>query len=126
MSRRKSEPVKHTCPDIDRIKNTITSIVNEMKNCDDRDSTDDLLENIKDWASDLESIGVGKWCELENLRSSNGALRDWGNEMYNDAETLEAEKDVLEGKYEDAKNNISDLESKISELESYISNLDNN
>lgn len=124
MSRRKGEPVKHTCPDIDRIIGTITNIVNQMKNCDDKDSNDDLLENIKDWAGDLESIGVGKWCELESLRSSNGALRDWGNEMYNDAETLEAERDDFESKYEDAKDKILDLENQISELERRVAELE--
>lgn len=124
MSRRKGEPVKHTCPDIDRIIGTITAIVNQMKNCDEKDSADDLLENIKDWTGDLESIGVGKWCELESLRSSNGALRDWGNEMYNDAETLEAERDYFEGKYEDAKDKISDLENEILELKNRVAELE--
>lgn len=124
MSRRKGEPVKHTCPDIDRIIGTITAIVKQMKNCDEKDSADDLLENIKDWTGDLESIGVGKWCELESLRSSNGALRDWGNEMYNDAENLEAERDEFEGKYEDAKDRISELENEVAELESRIAELE--
>ena len=124
MSRRKVEPVKHTCPDIDRIIASITNIVNQMKNCDDKDSADDLLENISSWAGDLESIGVGKWCELESLRNSNAALRDWGNEMYNDAETLETERDDFESKYEDAKDKISELENKVAELESRVKELE--
>lgn len=117
MTRRKTEPVRHTCPDINRMISTITDIVNEMNDCDDRYTNDDLLTFMRSWSSDLESIGVGKWCDLEDLRNSNSALRDWGNEMYDDAELLEAERDDYECK-------CCSLESKINELENEIYNLE--
>ena len=123
MSRRKTEPVKHTCPDIDSIIKTITSICKQMESCNDEDSKENLLENISDWKGDLESIGVGKWCEMESLRSSNSALRDWGSEMYSDAENLESERDDFESKYEDEKEKVSELESKIEDLENELSEL---
>ena len=35
MSRRRREPVKNTCPDIDRIISTITTICKQMDSCND-------------------------------------------------------------------------------------------
>lgn len=77
MSRRKGEPVKNTCPDIDRIISTIKDICKQMESCTDKDETNALLECISDWKFDLESIGVGKCSQLEDLRSANAALRSW-------------------------------------------------
>lgn len=124
MSRRRGEPVKNTCPDIDSIISTITAICKQMESCNDEDEKDALLECISDWKSDLESIGVGKWNELEDLRSANAALRDWGNEMYNDAESLESARDDFERKYEDEKEKVSKLEDEIEDLKSEISELE--
>lgn len=116
MSRRRGEPVKNTCPAIDRIISTITTICKQMESCNDEDKKSTLLESINDWKCDLESIGVGKWSELEDLRSANAALRDWGNEMYNDAERLEIERDEFERKYEDEKERVSELKDEIEDL----------
>ena len=124
MSIRRGEPVKNTCPGIDRIISTITAICKQMESCNDEDEKDALLECISDWKSDLESIGVGKWNELEDLRSANASLRDWGNEMYNDAESLESERDEFERKYEDEKEKVSKLEDEIEDLKSEISELE--
>lgn len=121
--RRRGEPVKYTCPDIDRIISTITSICKQMESCNDEDEKDALLVCISDWKSDLESIGVGHWSELEDLRSANAALRDWGKEMYSDAESLESERDNFERKYEDEKGKVSELEDEIEDLKSEISEL---
>ena len=124
MARRNGEPVKHTCPDIDRIISTITSIVKAMDNCDDRDEKEDLLSQIKDWSGDLTGIGFGKWCEMETLRSSNSALRDWGSEMYSEAESLETERDELEIKCDELKDKVSDLESEVEDLKNQIYELE--
>lgn len=120
MSRRRTEPVKNTCPDIDRIISTITSICKQMESCNDDDGKDVLLECISEWKSELESIGTGRNNDLEDLRHSNSSLRDWGNEMYNDAERLELERDEFETKYEDEKDKTSELKSKIDDLENEI------
>lgn len=117
MARRKTEPVKHTCPDIDRLIGTITRIVKEMDSCDNEDEKGLLLDQISDWKSDLGNIGVGNRCELEDLRSSNSALRDWGQEMYNDAESLEAERDEIQSKYDKVLDRISELEEELSNIE---------
>ncbi len=116
MGYRKTEPVKHTCPDIDRMIGTITSIVKQMNSCDSEDEKETLLEQISDWKHDLECIGVGNRCDLEDLRSSNSALRDWGQDMYNDAEARENERDEFEKECETLKDKISDLEKENSKL----------
>jgi len=54
MSRRSSEPVRHTCPDIDRMKSTIESIVKQMDSCNSDDTVDSLLESIRDWSFEFD------------------------------------------------------------------------
>lgn len=117
MGKRRGEPVKNTCPDIDRIILTITNICKQMDNCSEEDTVIGLLENIKYWESDLSSIGFGKWNELEDLRNANAALREWGNDMYNEAEGLEKEKDEYLNQYEEQKNEVGYLKEKIKKLE---------
>jgi hypothetical protein len=87
MSRR-GEPVKHTCPDIDRLIKTVTEIAG-MNFCKEEDTMEDTLSLMSDWKAELESLGIGKWSELETLRNSNHSLREWGVEMYEDAENME-------------------------------------
>ena len=116
MARRQTEPVKHTCPDINRLVSTITRITIEMKSCNEGDDKSLLLDQISDWKSDLEIIGVGNRCELEDLRSSNSALRDWGQNMYEEAESLENERDYLQSKYETALEDIKYLERQLQQI----------
>ncbi len=104
----RSEPVKHTCPDIDRIKKNISSLIATLQSIDH--------EEIYNVICDLESIGVGNWCELESLRDANGALRDWGNEMVKDAEDSEKALD-------EANDIISELETKIDQLQDEVNDL---
>ena len=110
MSRRNTEPVRHTCPDIDKIIQTITDITNQMSICDNDDNSDSLMELINEWKIDLQTIGIGGYCEMEKLRSSNHSLREWGNEMYDDAENLEDQVNDLKNKVDDLENQVSDYE----------------
>lgn len=95
------EPVKNTCPIIDNTISTIKSIIGQMSKCDEDMSTKAILKNISDWYNDLESIGVGKNCILEDLRDANSNLRSWGNEWMEEACKFEQEvleiKNILEG-----------------------------
>jgi hypothetical protein len=56
MSRR-GEPVKHTCPDIDRLIKTVTEIVAGMNFCKEEDTMEDTLSLMSDWKR--ESLGIG-------------------------------------------------------------------
>lgn len=92
MNQHQREPVKHTCPDIDRYIKYIKAAIVE-----DRDlkylKEDDLRNAASSMASELyDCIGY-----LEELRKSNNELRGWGIE--------EAERvDELEYKIEEEAN----------------------
>jgi hypothetical protein len=60
-----------------------------MNFCKEEDTMEDTLSLMSDWKAELESLGIGKWSELETLRNSNHSLREWGVEMYEDAENME-------------------------------------
>lgn len=81
-----SAPVKHTCPDIDKVIKMVKSIQDVAKDgMKAHDKNSDDYERYKDVEWDTDSI-IDK---LEELRNSNSRLRDWG-------ETLETEKIELE------------------------------
>jgi hypothetical protein len=100
MSRR-GEPVKHTCPDIDRLIKTVTEIVAGISV--KKKIPWKTIFNVR-LEAELESLGIGKWSELETLRNSNHSLREWGVEMYEDAENMEKERDDFENKLADLSN----------------------
>lgn len=119
----RSEPIKHTCPDID---NAISVLLGVIQSIDESFAN---AENINDldfrsWISDIEDIALGTRCELEKLRDSNSILRDWGNALASDLNTLDDEietlnKDVsnLERKIDEYVDMVSDLEEQLKELE---------
>lgn len=107
------EPNRPTCPDINRIQNTILEIINNFKSLNETNTADDFLNCIADDCIDLE--GISK--ELEDLRSSNGDLRNWGQELLSIAEKLSDERDNFECELQDAQSNINDLQSSLNSYE---------
>lgn len=99
------------------MKTTIENMVREMDSMREEDGIEAIIDSMRGWAQDLGAIGVGKRCELEELRTSNGLLRDWGHEMYNDAEYWESQADKMQDK-------VSELEGKVEDLESELSNVE--
>lgn len=84
-------PVGNTCPNIDQCirwlkisKDNIEVALNTLYNCEDipRIAIDALDEAHK--YCDIEK-------ELEELRSANSALRDWGYELASELEDLKRE-----------------------------------
>jgi hypothetical protein len=47
-----------------------------MNFCKEEDTMEDTIFNVR-WKAELESLGIGKWSELETLRNSNHSLREW-------------------------------------------------
>lgn len=92
-------PVGKTCPIIDKVISFIQSIDYEGM-------------NMSDYSNALD--------RMEEIRSANGALRDWGNEEYKRAEELESELDNVKSELEDALNEIKELNSQIKELETEL------
>lgn len=84
-------PVKHTCPDIDKYIKWIKMCI-----CKERDIKNMTEEELKDTCCTMNSQLEECIDYLEQLRSSNGELRDWG--------------EGLDKELEDAANRIYDLE----------------
>lgn len=95
-------PVRHTCPNIDAIINwlkqaraslqNVSDLVEDMRiNFSDEESTKygdtfyDIVETLRDA---MNYIDIER--ELEELRDSNSALRDWGHDLVKEIEELES------------------------------------
>ena len=80
------EPIKHTCPEIDRYIRWIKQAIvkeRDLKNMEERD----LFESASSMSSELqECIGY-----LESLRQSNDTLRKWAIEEAERVDELEKE-----------------------------------
>lgn len=74
-----SEPVKHTCPDID-------ALIDSM--CD---MGRDAEKAMKDIMSGIDEFCTHARAELEKLRSANDSLRTWGRDWRDEAERIERE-----------------------------------
>jgi chromosome segregation ATPase len=79
-----SAPVNNTCPDINRTIKRLEII---------RDHMNDMVKWIEYELSEIED-------SLEELRSDNSALRDWGTENESRVKELEDEVYELESKLE--------------------------
>ncbi len=112
-----NEPVKQTCPDINRLQKTIKEIINNFESFKQEDVSEDFLSSMQDASWELQDI----YDTLEELRNANSALRDWGFELTSLAENLESEKDAEIGELE---NTISAKETEISDLEDIIYELE--
>jgi len=91
-------PIKHTCPDIDKITKKLTEQmkwVRKFKDYDDPKSCEDMLDECFDVMEDADAA-------FEDLRSSNDVLRQWGEE--------------LDKELSNAADQIYELEQKIEEL----------
>lgn len=87
-----SAPVRHTCPDIDKaIKQIITARIG-LKDALECEDTIDKDYAIK--CADDELYGLGDM--LEDLRSSNDALRSWGHDLEKQIEELESQINDLQ------------------------------
>lgn len=116
-SRDGNEPVDYTCPLIDACKDAVEDLVQNV-DCDtDFDScTVEQLQNLhKAW---VDFDWVIFETNIEEVRSANQVLREWGNERDEAAGEYES---MLEGKDE----RISDLEEEVRRLEEIIEDLEN-
>lgn len=111
-----SEPVKNTCPDINRLQKIIKDIQSDFASFKDTDDINDFLDSMSNASWELRDI----YDTLEDLRNSNSALRDWGHELISLAEQMESEKD---SEIEELQNEISEKETEIEDLEEEIKEL---
>lgn len=88
-------PIKHTCPDIDKVIAAIRSAMKRaeygMKGLSKQDEAYDTFREI-------EYVLDGEDNRLEELRKSNDILRKWGNELEEENNSLQNYIEELEKK----------------------------
>ena len=92
MGKHHREPIKHTCPDIDKLikgQNEIMKLIRNYQKIDDVDEFKDIISDIENILWDFED-------KLEDLRKSNDTLRDWGISEAEEVDKLEAKICVFE------------------------------
>ena len=80
------EPIKHTCPDIDKLVKGIDEIYKLIRGYDKLDEVDDLKYLI----GDIENILWDYDTKLEELRKANDELRRWGIAEAEEVDKLES------------------------------------
>lgn len=95
------EPVGNTCPIINSVIRDANSIFNEIQDPNESDK-----QNIKDILDYMEEI-----------RSANASLREWGNDLLNERNKKQEEIDELEKKVSNLESDYSSLEQDYNKLE---------
>lgn len=75
------EPLKHTCPDIDKFISEINKTLEYIW----RFNHNDDIEELHDFLNDCENTLNSAIVNFESIRSDNDKLRKWGNTL---SETL--------------------------------------
>lgn len=88
--------IPNTCPKIDEVISCIKTV-----------TFDDT-----GWYDETGIIGT-----LEDIRSANSSLREWGNEMFSEREEFEEKAEELERENDDLKEQLLEANKRILELE---------
>ena len=89
-----SAPVKITCPDIDKAIKLLNPLINQIIKLKEYDY--ESAQTMKDLLSECENAMSSAVGYFEDLRQSNDALRNWGKEMEEEAETLQVQVNELQ------------------------------
>lgn len=109
MGRRNDNaPIGNTCPIIDEVIGIIEDPIWDEENEDELHLKNRFSEALK---------------LMEDIRSANSTLREWGNERDKDAEYWEKEFDDAKRDNDDLKSQIKDLEEEINGLQQEINDL---
>jgi septal ring factor EnvC (AmiA/AmiB activator) len=99
-------PIKNTCPLIDKI-----------------------INQVDDWYRSSEEIPKLGYADfeksMEEIRSANSTLREWGNDECKRANDLEKELDSAKDEIEKLNDKIESLKSEIKDLEKELSEQEN-
>lgn len=105
------EPVKHTCPDID-------ALIDSMY-----DMSRDAEKAMKDMVSEIDEFRTHAIAELEKLRSANDSLRSWGCDWRDEAERIEKEALDTEREAAEAQQLADSWEQQYNTLEEVVDRL---
>jgi chromosome segregation ATPase len=113
--RHNREPIGNTCGQIDKYIKSINAATYDVNYLKKDLNREDLVEFAIEMSEELTR------CEdyLEDLRSSNSTLRDWGCNEARIVDELKQTVDVLE----QTKTDLENLEAKYSELEQKYSDI---
>lgn len=100
------EPIKFTCPLIDKCIQQIKSVIDKSIDVSYSRDVDTMEEWIEDTVWLLDKIMEA----FEELRDSNDKLRDWGSNEANRVDELELKIVKLEEKIEELENELEYLE----------------
>ncbi len=92
MGKHNREPIKHTCPDIDKLiigQNEIFKLIKNYQKIEDVNDFKNIISEIENILWDFEN-------QLEQLRKSNDTLRDWGISEAEEVDKLENRIQYLE------------------------------
>ena len=104
MSSHRREPIKHTCPDIDKYIKWIKYDIVEDRHLRNMNE-EDLYDAASTMSTTLENcIGY-----LEELRSSNDILRYWGIGEAGRVDELENTLEELENEFEEYKQTLGEV-----------------
>lgn len=116
-----SAPVKHTCPDIDKVIGRIQSALNAAdkgKDITERKTPEwYLFDEITDHLYRMED-------SLEELRTANGALRDWGYDLEREIKEAENNQANTEKELQKAESDRRDLELEIADFKKELKDLE--
>lgn len=91
MRYRDNAPIGNTCPDIDGVIEVLAGVADRLDllagHIEDSITADDMTTQ----AANLRQLFQGRRSALEELRSANESLRNWGNAEYQRAEDAESE-----------------------------------
>ncbi|CAH2910736.1 MAG: hypothetical protein CPSOU_1842 [uncultured Paraburkholderia sp.] len=108
MAHRDNALIGHTCPDIDAIIATLSGVADRLSAIADQldcPALTDLVEDLHTQSANVQQVFDGRRSPLEELRSANETLRNWGNKECERADDAEAE--------------VKSLRAEVRELEDY-------
>jgi archaellum component FlaC len=91
-------PVKHTCPDIDKVIKSINDLLEIAKKWED----ESYYNEVEYYLYDIPD-------KLEKLRDSNSSLRDWGEEIEKELIELSNSYAAIADEYEELKANLIEM-----------------
>jgi hypothetical protein len=94
MRYRDNAPIGNTCPDIDAVIEVLAGVADRINAIADQIDClvlTDLVEDLQRQSENAQQLFDGRRSPLEELRSANESLRNWGNAEFQRAEDAESE-----------------------------------
>lgn len=101
--------VSHTCPKIDEVIEFLNKI--------DWDLDDEYESNLAYETTKMIEV-------MEEIRTANSTLRDWGNDMCRERDEVQKDLEYYQSKNEDLEDEVKELREEVEELEERVTDLE--